>query len=203
MSTVDNDRPPYVVWESRAIEDRDASLKAGHYVSKNIDFAIITRPGSRDTLDKEALVWLAELREKSRKNELPPRWFEAFSESYKFWKNGEEAPVEGTPIKGWPVLSPAAQKDLIHAGIRTVEDLAQFSDSELSVIGIGALSFKQKAQAWLAAANDTGKTAEKLADLTQKVTELTDLTQRLLTENKALQAQLPQQPKPAGTPVKA
>jgi hypothetical protein len=191
MSTVDNNRPPYVTWETRPVEDRNASIASGHYVSKDVEYAIITRPGSRDTLDKEALVWLGEIREKCRKGDLPPSWYEGFKASYDMWKTGETAPVTGTPIKGWPPLSPAAQKDLIAAGIRTVEDLAEFSDSELSVIGTGAMSFKQKAQAWLKAANDTGKVAEQLAVLTGQVTELTSLVKTLTEENKSLRAQLP------------
>jgi len=179
---VDNSRPPYVMFERRAVEDRAASLAAGHYVSKDVDFAIITRPGSRDTLDKEAIVWLSEIREKGRMNAIPSTWFEAFNASYKAWKDGEEVPPNGTPIKGWPILSPSAQKDLIHAGIRTVEDLADMPDQELSVIGTGALSFKQKAKSWLAAAQDTGKLAEQMAALVVQITELTTLTRNQAAE---------------------
>lgn len=194
MSTVDNDRPPYVVWETRAIEDRNASITAGHYVSKDVDFAVVTRPGSRDTLDKEALVWLADLREKSRKGELPQRWFEAFKESYDFWKKGEEAPVEGTPIKGWPPLSPASQKLLLSVGIRTVEDLAVFSDSELATLGTGALAYKTKAQSWLAAANGAGKLAEKV---TAQTVELERLAKLVAEQAEMLKTLAPKTPQPA------
>ena len=173
---VDNSRPPYVVFERRAVEDRTASISAGHYMSRDVDYAIITRPGSRDTLDKEALVWLAELREKARTGSIPQAWYDGFNAAYKAWKDGEELPVDGTPIKGWPILSPAAQKDLINAGIRTVEDLAEIPDQELSIIGTGALSFKQKAKSWLLAASDKGKVAEQLAALATQVQELTKLT---------------------------
>jgi hypothetical protein len=197
MSTVDNDRPPYVVWEVRQVEDRNASIEAGHYVSKDVDFAIVTRPGGRDTLEKEALVWLAELREKSRKNELPARWFEAFKESYDFWKKGEEAPVEGVPIKGWPPLSPAAQKLLLSVGVRSVEDLAIFPDSELATLGTGALSYKLKAQSWLSAANSAGKLAEKVTAQSLEVTRLTKLVEEQSAAMKALVAQLPKPVVPA------
>lgn len=191
MSTVDETRPPYVSWEYRPVEDRNASIAAGHYVSKDVAFATITRPGSRDTLDKEALVWLAEIREKGRKKEIPATWFPAFEASFKSWQTGEEAPVTGTPIKGWPILSPAAQKDLISSGIRTVEDLASMADGELGVIGTGAVSYKAKAKAWLTAAEGSGKTSEQIATLTQQVSDLTALTTKLIEENKALRADLP------------
>lgn len=188
---VDNSRPPYVMFERRAVEDRTASLAAGHYVSKDVDFAIITRPGSRDTLDKEALVWLGEIREKGRSNAIPSTWFEALNASYKAWKDGEEVPPNGTPIKGWPVLSPAAQKDLIHAGIRTVEDLADIPDQELAVIGTGAMAFKQKAKSWLAAAQGTGKLAEQLAALSTQLEALTALTRNQAAEIDKLRASQP------------
>ncbi len=192
MSMVDNTRPPYVQWESRAVEDRTASLANGHYTSKNVDFAVITRPGSRDTIEKEALPWLAELRLKAQKKEIPENWYPAFVESHKFWKDGEELPLTGTPIKGWPVLSPAAQKDLVQMGIRTVEDLAAFSDSELGLIGTGAASYKQKAQAWLAAASGPGKVAEQLSSLQTQLSELLTLTQKQAEEIKTLRTQVPQ-----------
>jgi hypothetical protein len=200
MSTVDNDRPPYVTWETRPVEDRNASLSAGHYVSKDVDFAVITRPGSRDSIDKEALVWLADLREKSRKGELPPRWYESFAESYKFWKAGEETPLVGTSIKDWPTISPAARKDLLAAGIRTVEDLAEFPESDLAVIGTGALAYKMKAQAWLKAANDTGKVAEQLAAMTVQISELTRLTREQAAELDSLRPKVKAKPT-AETPL--
>ena len=194
MSTVDNDRPPYVVFERRAIEDRTASIAAGHYCSKDIDMAIITRPGSRDNLEKEARVWLSELREKARQQMLPPAWYDAFNSAYESWKKGEELPENGIAIKGWPVLSPAVQKDLIASGIRTVEDLANLPDGELGTIGTGAVSYKQKAIAWLDAAKDKGKVIEQVAALSTQVAELVSLTKAQATEIQNLRAQLPKPP---------
>lgn len=188
---VDNDRPPYVSFERRAVEDRTASVKAGHYVSRDVDIATITRPGSRDSLDKEAVVWLKELQEKARKKDIPETWYRAFSDSYKAWKEGEEVPENGTPIKGWPVLSPAAQKDLISTGIRTVEDLAAMNDADFQSVGTGALAYKQKAVAWLLAAKDTGKATEEIAKLATQVSELVALAKAQSEEIKALKSQLP------------
>lgn len=187
MSTVDNTRPPYVSWETRQVEDRNASIAAGRYVAKDVDFAVITRPGSRDSQDEVAEDWLKKIAEKARKGDVPANWHAAFKESYEFWKKGQEAPVSGTPIKGWGLLSPAAQKDLIQAGIRTVEDLAEFSDSELSQIGTGAMSYKQKAKAFLLAAQSTGKAAEQIAAQAKQIEELTELVKSLGTELKKLQ----------------
>lgn len=169
---VDENRPPYVVFEMRGKEDRDASIKAGHHVEVDIPYAIITRPGSRDTFEQEAEVWLKTLREKGRQNLIPATWFPAFEAAYKSWLSGETAAVSGTPIKGWPNIGAAAQKTLLAAGIQTVEDLANMPDSELQNLGTGAVSFKMKAKAYLEAANGPGKVAEQL---TQMQTMLRDL----------------------------
>lgn len=192
---IDDNRPPYVVFERRPVEDRNASIAAGHFVSKEVDFAIITRPGSHDSLEKEAKIWLSEIREKARKNEggVPSTWPIAFDAAYKAFLEGEELPVSGTPIKGWPVLSPSAQKDIIASGIRTVEDLAEIPESSLSGIGTGSVLYKQKARAWLEAAKGPGKTTEQLVAQQKQLDELTALTKSLIEENKALRAALPAQ----------
>ena len=155
MSQVDNERPPYVMFERRAVEDRSASIAAGHYVAKDVDFAVITRPGSRDSRDKNAIEWLAELREKARQNLVPQTWYRGFQESYDAWKNGQTLPEKGTPIKGWQLLGPAAQETVIAAGFRTVEDLANADESSLQKIGTGAISIRLKAQGWLEAVKGT------------------------------------------------
>lgn len=189
--SIDGNRPPYVTFETRGIEDRNESIAKGHYVEKDIDIAVITRPGSRDTLEKEANTWLNELREKGRKGEIPPNWYEAFSASYKSWKSGETGAVNGTPIKGWSAISAGAQKTLIAAGILSVEDLAEVPDSELQNIGTGAASFKQKAKTWLEAANGVGKIVEQNAALSTKIDQLADLVKKQAEEITALRAKQP------------
>lgn len=203
MSTVDNSRPPYVVFERRSVENRAASQAAGHYVGRDVDMAIITRPGSRDNLEQEAETWIAGLRKKAQDGQVPMDWHRGFSEAYKAWKDGEALPDSGTPIKGWPVLGPAAQQELISMGIRTVEDLAALPDPELRNIGIGAISYKQKATAWLEAAAGPGKVAEQLAAQALQIAELVTLTRNQAQEITALRAKLPE-PEPAETlpPVK-
>jgi hypothetical protein len=121
MSTVNNELPPYVKFERRAVEDRNATIAAGHYVAKDVDFALVTRPGSHDTLETEVEPWLERLHEQARNSFIPAAWAEGFSAAYDRWKRGEEIPENGTPIKTWPVVSPAQQETLIGNGFRTVE----------------------------------------------------------------------------------
>jgi hypothetical protein len=191
-ATIDNERPPFVQFEMREKEDRTASIAAGHYVAQDVEMAIIARPGSRDTLEKEAESWLSEMRTKSRKGEIPPGWYDFFQRRYTEWKNGETGSVTtGTPIRGWPVLGPAAQKTLIAAGIMTVEDLSEVSDSDLQNIGTGAMSFKQKAKLFLEAANGPGKMAERVNAMEVQMKEMADLIKRQAEALKAAEAQNP------------
>lgn len=186
MQISQEDRPPYVQWELRTMEDRNASIAAGHYVGKDVAFAIIMRPGSKDKVEKLAETWLEEISLKARNGELPSLWSEAFKASYKAWKDGEEEPVSGTPLKLFAVLSPSQLKTLISAGVKSVEDLAQLPDQELQQITVGGIGLKIKARAWLLQANDAGKLAEENAALQVKVEAL----QEQLTALSALVANL-------------
>ena len=185
---VDNERPPYVSFERRPVEDRNASIEAGRYIARDVDFVIITRAGSRDTVEKDAKAWLQEIEEKSRKGRVPPEWAKHFNSAYEFWLKGESAPESGTPIKGWGVISPAMQDTLLKSGIRTVEDLAMSGQAELQTVGMGALSLKQKAQTWLDLAKDRGTVTEEMLALQTKVADLTELVSKLMDANKELRA---------------
>jgi hypothetical protein len=175
MKVADNERPPYVTFERRAVEDRNASQAAGHYVAKDVDFVTITRAGSSDNLEQEVATWFAELEKRVRQSQFPSEWLRQFREAYRAWSEGEEIPETGTPIKTWPPASPAQIKSLLAVGIRTVEDLASLPDSELPSIGMGAIALKQRAAAWLSQAASTGRGAEEVAQLRQRVLELESL----------------------------
>lgn len=185
---VDNERPPYVTFERRAVEDRNASIESGRYIAKDVDFVIITRAGSRDTVEKEVSQWLSETEDRARKGRIPQEWAKHFAGAYEFWLKGESAPEHGTPIKGWGVISPAMQDTLIKNGIRTVEDLALSGQAELMGVGMGALAMKQKAQAWLDMAKDRGVAVEEMNELRNKVSDLTELVAKLMEANKELRA---------------
>lgn len=170
MSTVGDmqerkERPAYVRFDRRPIEDRAASEREGRYVAKDIDYALVTPPYSRDVFEQEANEWLAQMRRESQTGRLPVEWYERYEEAYRRWKKGEEMPLSGTPIKGWPVLSPAQQKNLTSMNILTVEDLAAVNDEGKRRIGMGAQDLCDKAKAWLAQTKDKGPLTMENASL--------------------------------------
>jgi hypothetical protein len=189
---VDNERPPYVTFERVPVEDRTASIAAGRYVAKEVDFVTITRPGSRDSVVKEAEQYAKELQKRAADGLIPAEWPGMYEAAYKRWREGEEIPVMGTPIKGWQLLSPVSQKALLDAGVRTVEDLAKANEATLAAIGPGGISMKEKAKSWLASAENVGAVVEELNSLRVALEEAQETIKTLVADNKRLLAQLPE-----------
>ncbi len=158
-------RPPYVTFEYRAEEDRAASIEAGHYVSKDVPFVLVTPMGSKDRHESPADEWFARREQDAAEGRFPREWLSAFKGAFAEWKAGREIPLNGTSVANWPVASPAQVKMLLDLKVRTVEDLAEANEETLNRLGMGGRTLKQKAQDWLASANDMGKVSEQLAGL--------------------------------------
>lgn len=165
-------RPSYVVFERKGQEDRAASLAQGRYMEKSVDYVIITPQGSKDRIPREVQSWFQHLEQQAREERIPKEWPAQYRAAYEAWKKGEEIPLNGTPIKGWPVLAPALQANVISANILTVEDLAQINDEGAKRIGMGAIELRDKAIAWLKAASDVGVVTQQSAALQGRIRQL-------------------------------
>lgn len=183
MPQIAEARPPYVVFELQAVEDREASIAAGHYVAKDVAYAIVTPAGSKDRIERVAEEWLKQIAEQAQEGRFPSEWVAGYRNKFAEWKAGNEPVLDGTDIRNWPAASPAAVKSLLQAHVRTVEDLAVANEETISRIGMGGRALKAKAVEWLASARDTGKQAEALQALKTENAELR-------TRNDSLQAQL-------------
>ncbi len=165
-------KPPYVRFETRSLEDREATIAAGHYVGKDVVFALVAPAGTRDLIEREATEWLKNIEEGVTQERIPSFWFSAYSKALDDFKNSRETPEFGTPVKDWPSLSPAEVKMLLDINIRTVEELAECSEEGVMRIGMGGRALKQKAKAWLESANDIGKVAAEVEKLRVRNEEL-------------------------------
>ena len=183
-------RPPYVMFEVRSIEDREASMAQGHFVGKDLNYAIVTPSGSKDRIEKIAEEWLKGMEEGVRQERIPSEWFEGYTRKYNTWKETREIPEDGTPVLGWPALSPSQAKALLDANVRTLEDLVVANESTLAAIGMGARALKDKAKAWLDTAENTGKVAEELGSLRAQVETLTKSVETLAKAKEKLEADL-------------
>ena len=165
------ERPSYVRFERLAVEDRAASIRDGQYVARDVDYALITAAGSKDIFKTKAVQWMADLKQQAAIEKIPLAWVDHYKKQYDAWLNGQELPINGTPIKGWGVISPAQQTTLIHNNVFTVEDLATLNDEGLRRIGMGAVQLRTKAAAWVAQLADKGPLTQEIAAVrTENVT---------------------------------
>lgn len=183
-------RPSYVRFETQTIEDRAATLANGNYTEKNVDMVIITPIGSKDEIPMFVADWLTQLETHVREERIPRKWRDQYKEAYEAWKKGQEIPLNGTPIKGWSLLSPAQQNNIIAANIRTVEDLATANGEALQRIGMGGQELKQRAEAWLKAAAGAGVLVQENTLLRAKVKQLEHDNAGLLARNQELAGEL-------------
>jgi hypothetical protein len=168
----DEPRPPYVKFEIRTEEDRQASVDTGHFVGKDVIYALVTPPGTKDRIEKVADDWIANIEEGVKQERIPDFWLSAYRRAYDDFKNSRETPESGTPVKDWPSVSASQVSILLDMNIRTVEELAGCSEEACGRMGMGGRALKQKAKAWLDSSNDIGKAAEELNSLRVENKEL-------------------------------
>lgn len=159
--------PPHIRFVAEPVENRNKSIEAGHFVADEIHHVYVTPIGSKDCFVKPVNEWLEGLQQQVKEERFPPEWLDKFRSAYDYWKKGEEIPVEGTPIKNWPVATPAEVSACVKLHILTVEMLAQANDEALRRLGMGGLALKQRAQKYLEAANGPGKATAQIVALQQ------------------------------------
>lgn len=183
-------RPPYVMFEQRPEEDRNASIAAGHAKFTNVDYAIITPAGSKDRVERPISAWFAHLEAEVRSERFPAEWLQNFKAQYAAWKEGRELPLDGTPILSWPVATPAQVKELLGLRLRTVEDLAAANEETVRRLGMGGRALKQQAVEWLAASKDIGQVSSRITALEIRNAEQAKMISELVAANERLLAQL-------------
>jgi FtsZ-binding cell division protein ZapB len=189
------DRPALVSFEKVPVEDKEASLKAGHYVAKDVEYAN-TLVSTKDITTQKVSVWIANMEANVRAGRYKPEWRDQNLKKLEAWRNGQEIPLNGAAILGWPVISPAQQRTLIGLNVLTVEDLAAINDDKARQIGMGSLDLKNKAKAWLAQRSDKGPLTIEIAALKSENNTLKASLQSLQAQVDKLVAQA-QQPSPA------
>lgn len=195
ISLMPHGRPPYVVFEQRAEEDRTATIAGNRLVLKDVDYAIIRTAGSKDTVEKIAPEWLEYCDTQASKGKYPSDWAVAHRKMYNDWKSGLEIVPIGFSVRQWPGITKAQAENLIISGVMTVEDLASANEQTMQRIGMGARSLKDKAQAWLDSSK--GNVGEELAALRAQVSDFTQTIARQNEKIAELEAAVPKKGKAA------
>ena len=155
-------RPPHVIFERRAEEDRQASIEAGRYISRDVDYAIVTPSGSKDRVERVVSDWFSMLTGEVRAERWPQAWLDQLKAGYEAWTRGQTPPEHGTPLSTWPALSPAQVKNWAQIGLRTIEELAEANEEALTAYGMGARDMKSRAKLFLENAGDSAALVAKL-----------------------------------------
>lgn len=170
---------PYVTFTTETMEDYAASAAKGEPVAIDVDFVKITPPGSRDVHIQKVEKWLVQLKHDEQNGRVLPQWVQKWKHDYALYQQGKEIPVDGTPIRGWKLLTGAQQENLIRLNILTVEALANIGAEAIAVIGMGAVAMKTRAEAWLAQNQDKVLGAMQLATLKSENAVLADTVKNL------------------------
>lgn len=189
------DRMPFVRFERVPVDDPAATLAAGHYVAKDVDMVNVTPPYSKDIMKYKVSNWLEQLKTDMQNGRIPAQWVTHYHKQYDAWLNGQELPLDGIPIKGWGVISPAQQETLIKMHVLTVEQLAVITDEGIRRIGMGGIDLKNKANAWLDNLKKSGRSTIEIATLKKENHQLQMSVESLEKQVKALSALVESEPK--------
>ncbi len=121
-----------------------------------------------------------------------PQHKEEYRRQYERFEKGMKDVVDGTPLSMWPVVNKSQVKECEFFEIRSVEQLAELSDSTCKRMGMGYMELRSKAKAWLLAAKDSALVTRQAAE-----------NDRLQGEIEALKEQIAQMAQPKrGRPAK-
>lgn len=111
-------------------------------------------------------------------------WHKTVGPAYEAWKSGTEMPETGTPISAWLELGRHQQKALQTAGISTVEQIAEMTESAMAQIPLlDKHSLKRSARMFLDALASRGN-AEKAAAQDAELAALRAELEALKAESK-------------------
>lgn len=149
--------------------DGMASAKAGRLVYKSVEMVLITFAGAssqtirRKVLDHDRIEYRAH--------------YERFKEGTK------EVKLDGTDLRGWPMIDRATAETLAAMNVRTVEQLANLSDTDIMSLGMNGRPLRQKAIDWLQISSGASE-AMAMADQIRQLQEQLAATQQ---QNKVLE----------------
>jgi hypothetical protein len=125
---------------------------------------------------------------RDRESGQPYSWAQKYPDHYRHFKNNQDQQAAaGTPLTEVPWLTAAKRAELKALNIMTVEGLAQLDGALLQRIGMGARELKNKAQAYLDAANTSAPNTKMASELAAAQDEIAALRQQM-TDFMAMQS---------------
>lgn len=123
-------------------------------------------------------------------NFMRSRW-DQIKPAYDAWKEGKEAPLDGIPLAAWPAVSEIQIEELRKHGIKTVQAVAEVTDSQLGRIQLPNMrGLKAEAKLYL---ENTDK-----ASLANQISDQQATIEQMAEEMAAMRALLEEKTKPKG-----
>lgn len=195
---------PLIKFDKVAVEDRNASIEVGRRVTKDVDMVYVKQIGEKDETERDAKEWINQLYAKASgdngmKPSIPMEWYEFAKKSYENWQKGYEAPLNGTPVREWPILTPSQVANLHSMKTFTIEEVAAWTENAIVMYGMGGRELREKAKIWLESGDAK---AEQISALQAENKGLKDTLERLMTEVNSLKEQFAEDRPKRGRPAK-
>ena len=165
--TLKQDSGQAVRFEKVAVEDRNATIEQGRYITKDVDYVFVKQIGEKDETPKVAEEWIKQLRDRAygtngNPPSIPMEQFERGQKLYDNFKKGFENQPDGYPVREWAIATPAQISNMHSMETFTVEQVAGWTENAMARFGMGGRELKAKAEKWLASGDSK---AEKISAL--------------------------------------
>lgn len=154
----------FVEFYEDALEIPFKSEQEGRPVYEQREFVRIVVPGDATSIIETPAT--------QEHREMYPRQYERF-------KKGIKEIVDGTPLAMWPVVNKSQVKECAFFEVRTVEELAELSDTNCKKMGMGYMELRSKAKAWLLAAKDASVVTRQAAENDRLQAEIEALKEQI------------------------
>jgi hypothetical protein len=119
---------------------------------------------------------------------IRPEDIERFPEAYQRFRNQETQVYDGTPVDAWPRLTTVQAMQLKAMNFHTIESIAACSDANLGKLGLGGLTLRDMAKAWIEAAASGGNSERLVATVKQLENDKADMARTIADMKEKLEA---------------
>lgn len=133
--------------------------------------------------------WFDKLKERLRDGQISQGYYDYCVKSYEAWKEKNDVPVTGLPLKEWTLITEAQKRSFISVGIVTVEELAEANEEALSMVA-GGRDCKKKAEHYMNANKGSAAAAQLIGKLETQIENQQAEFQQQVSEYQAKVAEL-------------
>lgn len=157
---------PLVRFYKQPVKNEAKSKEAGRPVFDEVVFVEKKNPGERDTVIYQV-------------RKMQPPVEVQFPEAWAAYQRDESTGgLTGTHLRSWPLLDVGEIETLIHSGVKTVEQLAEITDANISQFP-GGMEMRAKAINYIRAAKESAPVQALAAEVAEKEERIAYLEEQL------------------------